>query len=412
MSRKNFGKLIVVPIVLVCLLTVGYFFIKNKTATETKNTDSVSDTFNLAEQESPKPAIDSINIFKSKDIIFLRHNIFGSGNGGNIFKINYDGTKIEKINNEKVYNLAISPLFNNILYVSLDELDFDFGTKKYLTIKLSEFPDFKNIKKISEYSLEEDLGYLDSISRFTIELNWSNNGKVLSYFLRLKQNLSEGDVLFYIDDNKSNKEGNFITNPFKDELSHYFDKIRRYKISPNGKFIALTLEEKGDRGLVLYDLAKEENVAVLTDIFSDDFFFDAKDNFYYQVTGKYKSDQRWIKWNAETEISDIFYNKPDFWDKFLNAVFSPKLDKMAYACNDYYGKVCVASSDGQEEKVFSFNSINVSNIQNLFWDKDESHLFFTASLNDENKGSPILSLWIIDVENGDIKKIADIEAYN
>ena len=412
MEKNKILKTVIAPVVLVGLLVVGYFFIKNKTTVEV--IDSGSGDFRLAEQKSSKPIIDSSNpakIVGAKKIVFLRHNDFGSGKGGRVYKINYDGTEMEKINDDKVYNLAISPLFNNILYTSLDELNFDFGTKKYLTIKLSEFPNLKNIKKIAEYSLDDDLG-VDNVSKFTTEFKWADNGKVLSFFLRLKQNLSEGDALFYIDENKASKEGNFVTNPFKDELSHYFDKIRRYKISPNGKFIALTLKEKGDRGLILYDIAKEDHILILEDVFSDEFFFDAKDNFYYSITGKYKSDQKWIKWKAETEISDIFYNKPDYWVKFLDAVFSSKLDKMAYVCSDYYKKVCVSSFDGQNKKSFSFNGANVSNIQDLFWGKDGNYLFFTASLNNEENEPFTLSLWIVDIEKDNVKKITDIEAHN
>lgn len=397
--------------VLIGLLAVGWFFVKDKIEEEKSGKQEQVKT-----QENLKPTINSINSNNASDepkIVFLRHNVYGSGEGGSIYKINYDGTEMEKINDDRVYNMIVSPLFNNVLYLALSEINYDFGTKKYLTIKLSEFPDFKNSKKISEYSLEDDLASGD-ISRFTAELIWSNNGRILSYFLRLKQNLSEGDVLFYVDNDEVNKEGSFVTNPFKDELSHYFDKIRRYRISPSGKFIAIALEEKGDRGLILYDLAKKENIVILTDIFSDDFFFDVKDNFYYSVVGKYKNDQKWVKLNAETELSDYFYNKPDFWDKFLNAVFSPRLDKMAYVCNNYYEKICIASFDGQNEKSFSFNDIkykfsNISSIKDLFWSKNESHLFFTANSDIGNDELPGSSLWMVDLKTDNLEKIADLD---
>lgn len=421
MSKNNLLKTVIIPVVFVGLLVAGYFFIQNKKVKE-QESKKEQEQEQENKQESSKPTIGPINIIEDQvggevvptekqPQLFLRYDITNQENGGNIFKINYDGTRVEKISNDKVYNMVVSPLFDNVLYTSLYELNSDLK-RKYLTINLGQFPDFKNIKKIAEYSLDEDL-MNNNISRFTTELKWSNNGKILSYLVRLKQNLSEGDVLFYIDSDKANKEGSFINNPFKDELSHYFDKIRRYTISPSGKFIALTIEERQDRGLILYNLAKEDNVLILTDIFSDDFFFDAKDNFYYSIPGKYKTDQKWTKRNAETEISDIFYNKPIFWDKFLNAVFSSKLDKVAYICEDYYSnKICIASSEGQNEKFFFVDNINISNIQDLFWGKDENYLFFTASFKDKNDELPSLSLWILNIVEGNIKKLNDLEVYN
>jgi len=282
----------------------------------------------------------------------------------NIFNANLDGSEIKKLTEGEL--VAITPTYDRFLFKNpdsamrlMDVKDNNQTKFPYQPLRLNGGPTF------TTFSLDGNI------------LAW-----IGSYEVEGPQGKRIDEEVFYF---------NFEFERLK-SVSQIFRNIYNFRISPNGKYIAVAgISYDGSHMAHLEDMVRHKPLLQVKNI--EKYFFD-KENFYYSIPSS-----GWYIYHLQDGKTDFLDLEPIWWEnKFVGKI------------NPYTEKDIAILRPGWSIRLADINGLNVKKIveleppngyvKNLRWSSNKNYLLFEIS-------KPY-SLWVLDINNGKYKKIADL----
>ena len=280
--------------------------------------------------------------------------------GGSIFSSNFDGSESKKLTDGEL--VAIAPIYDKFVFKTPDS-----------ALRLMDIQGNNQIKFAYQSSQP------DRPTFTTFSLNGNILAWIASYEVEGPQGKRKDEEVIYF---------NFELEK-QSSVSQIFRNIYNFRISPDGKYIAVVgISYDGSHLVHLEDIVKRK---ILLQIKNPEKYFFDEENFYYSVPGS-----GWYIYHLQDGKTDSFNLEPSWWEnKFVGII------------NPYTKKDIAILRPGWSIRLADINGLNVKRlvdleppsgyVKNLRWSSNKNYLLFEIS-------QPY-SLYILDINSNKYKKI-------
>lgn len=284
-----------------------------------------------------------------------------------IFSANFDGSEVRKLADGVL--LAISSAYDKFVFKTSD---------KALHLM--------NINGANQMRF----AYQMTPSNRPAFTTFSINGEIIAWINSHEITGSEGtrmdeEVFYY----------NFVSDK-QDGVRQIFRNIYNFRISPDGKFIAVIgVLHDGSQVVHLEDIVNHKTIFQIKN--PNNYFFD-EDNFYYSILNS-----SWYIHHLQDGKRDTLTTEPIWWENKFTGVVNPYAkEKMVVQKGS---SINLTDSKGLNAKrIAEFDFPGGGFISDLQWGPNGKYLLFKISLSPYPYKT---SLWILDIDSGIYKKIVD-----
>lgn len=366
-------------LILLIILLGGGFLLMPGGKIFFKNTDLQESKFQNDSIHIPREMNGRISESKPKKILPFIKNYKGSLQS-RLMKVDYEGTRIENLTDERIEEMKVSPNFKKLIYSTVPDI---FG---YTMVKVIDL-ETQNISDVAYYS-----GEVSSASLF----EWSVDSSAVMWLVQYREPIWANKIEYF---NFKNDRPVAVPDPFEESVL-FKDPFLR-KISPKGNFIALIVGQFRTQGrsVLLYDV-KAQQTKVLRDGLLNGIFFDSEEILFIEDI------PLWIKYDPFTGTSTNFTTKPNEWEILAREGFY--LDSTEfYFCGLYSKIICTRNILTNEEKIFLASSELIASEQVWFsrlpYISADGNYGFVEVVENFDR----FSLWSISLPTRKIKKVAE-----